>query len=143
VHIYSSLRDGYLCQGQNSDRHWGGLRYVYPQDRLLYQVLLITWSPGICLAFAKLLLENGCNVLIGDLALRPEALVVVDKYTTKSNDSARAVFQKTDVTDWLQLDKMFTVAEQEFGEIDIVCPGAGVFEPVRLALTIFCSVSSI
>ena len=26
---------------------------------------------------------------------------------------------------------MFEVAEQEFGEIDVVCPGAGVFEPVQ------------
>ncbi|KAL1970945.1 hypothetical protein VTN77DRAFT_2779 [Rasamsonia byssochlamydoides] len=84
---------------------------------------------GINLSFAKLLLENGCNVLIADLALRSEAQIVVDKYSAKSSDSARAVFQKTDVTDWLQLERMFKVAEQEFGEIDIVCPGAGVYEP--------------
>ena len=29
-----------------------------------------------------------------------------------------------------QLERMFEVAEQEFGELDIVCPGAGIFEPV-------------
>lgn len=34
------------------------------------------------------------------------------------------------MTDWPQLEKMFEVAEKEFGEIDIVCPGAGVYEPV-------------
>ncbi|KAJ5908463.1 transmembrane amino acid transporter protein-domain-containing protein [Penicillium taxi] len=81
---------------------------------------------GINLCFAKLLVENGCNVLIADLGLRPEATEFVDKY---SNSPVRAVFQKTDVTDWPQLDRMFQVAEKEFGEIDIVCPGAGVFEP--------------
>jgi hypothetical protein len=27
---------------------------------------------------------------------------------------------------------MFEVAEREFGEIDIVCPGAGVYEPVSV-----------
>lgn len=84
---------------------------------------------GINLSFAKLLLENGCNVLIADLALRPEAQSVVDQYSANSSSSPRAVFQKTDVTDWPQLEKMFEVAEKEFGEIDIVCPGAGVYEP--------------
>ena len=34
------------------------------------------------------------------------------------------------MTDWKQLELMFEVAEKEFGEIDIVCPGAGVYEPV-------------
>lgn len=62
--------------------------------------------------------------------MRPEALELVEKHSTKSESSARAVFQKTDVTDWAQLERMFEVAEREFGEIDIVCPGAGVYEPV-------------
>ncbi|OQE40319.1 hypothetical protein PENCOP_c006G05976 [Penicillium coprophilum] len=81
---------------------------------------------GINLSFAKLLAENGCNVLIADLALRPEAQGLADKHKT---GAARVVFQKTDVTDWVQLERMFEVAEKEFGEIDIVCPGAGVYEP--------------
>lgn len=83
---------------------------------------------GINLSFAQRLLDNGCNVLIADLGLRPEAQVLVDKHTAAP---ARAIFQQTDVTDWQQLERMFEVAEKEFGEIDIVCPGAGVFEPVR------------
>jgi len=53
--------------------------------------------------------------------------VLVEKH---SAGPARAIFQKTDVTDWMQLERMFEVAEREFGEIDIVCPGAGVYEPV-------------
>ncbi|PGH19668.1 hypothetical protein AJ80_03823 [Polytolypa hystricis UAMH7299] len=81
---------------------------------------------GINLCFVKLLLENGCNCVLADLGLRPEAQALVDKYTTSS---PRAVFQQTDVTDWLQLERMFDVAEKEFGEIDIVCPGAGIYEP--------------
>lgn len=75
-----------------------------------------------------MLVENGCNVLIADLALRPEAQVFVDEHKT---DSPRVVFQETNVVDWAQLERMFEVAEKEFGEIDIVCPGAGVYEPVR------------
>lgn len=71
--------------------------------------------------------ENGCNVLIADLAVRPEAEVLVKKH---SSGPARVVFQQTDVRDWIQLERMFEVAEREFGEIDVVCPGAGVYEPV-------------
>ncbi|KAJ5165445.1 Short-chain dehydrogenase/reductase SDR [Penicillium coprophilum] len=81
---------------------------------------------GINLSFAKLLVESGCNVLIADLALRPEAQGLADKHKT---GAARVIFQQTDVTDWVQLERMFEVAEREFGEIDIVCPGAGVYEP--------------
>lgn len=73
-------------------------------------------------------MENGCNVLIADLALRPEAQALADKHKT---GAARVVFQETNVIDWVQLERMFEVAEKEFGEIDIVCPGAGVYEPVR------------
>ncbi|KUL92464.1 hypothetical protein ZTR_02557 [Talaromyces verruculosus] len=82
---------------------------------------------GINLAFAELLLKNGCNVVIADLGLRPEAQAVVNKFNGRSG-TARAVFQKTDVTDWVQLEELFKVAEREFTEIDIVCPGAGVYE---------------
>jgi 3-hydroxybutyrate dehydrogenase len=85
---------------------------------------------GINLCFAKLLLEKGCNVVFADLALRPEAKAVVSQYSATSS-GAMAVFQKTDVTDWAQLDRMFEVAISHFGGADIVCPGAGVYEPVR------------
>lgn len=84
---------------------------------------------GINFAFAKLLLEGGCNVLIADLTLRPEAKALVETYST---GSPQAIFQETDVRDWLQLERMFEVAEKELGEIDIVCPGAGVYEPVSV-----------
>jgi hypothetical protein len=80
---------------------------------------------GINLEFARLLLQHGANVLIADLALRPEAQELVKQYEAKSN---KAIFQKTDVTSWPQLEAMFTVAQEAFGSVDIVCPGAGVFE---------------
>lgn len=80
-------------------------------------------GPGINLEFARLLLRNGANVVFADLALRPEAQSLVDEYKDK------ATFQKTDVTSWQQLDQMFQTAQDKFGSIDIVCPGAGVYEP--------------
>ncbi|KIW71169.1 hypothetical protein PV04_03364 [Phialophora macrospora] len=81
---------------------------------------------GINLEFARLLLQHGANVLFADLALRPEAQELVSQYTSTPN---KAVFQKTDVTSWPDLDAMFSAAIDHFGAIDIVCPGAGVFEP--------------
>ncbi|TGO07560.1 hypothetical protein BTUL_0265g00090 [Botrytis tulipae] len=83
---------------------------------------------GINFCFVKLLLSKGCNVLIADLALRPEAEELISKYSDSSN-GPKAVFLKTDVTEWVQLEKMFEVATEQFGGADIVCPGAGVFEP--------------
>ncbi|KAF2631366.1 NAD(P)-binding protein [Macroventuria anomochaeta] len=81
---------------------------------------------GINYCFAKLLLDKGCNVLIADLSLRPEAQRLVEQYSTST---PRAVFQKTDVTNWAELENMFAQATEEFGKIDIVCPGAGIYDP--------------
>ena len=83
---------------------------------------------GINFCFAQLLLSSGCNVLIADLALRPESEDLINKY---SNQSPRARFQRTDVTSWDQLTAMFDTCEKEFGSADIICPGAGVYEPVQ------------
>ncbi|KAH7024377.1 putative short chain dehydrogenase/ reductase [Microdochium trichocladiopsis] len=87
---------------------------------------------GINLAFAQLLLENNCNVLFADLTMRQEAQVLVNKYSQAdpTSSAARAAFHRTDVTDWSQLEAMFLAAESAFNTpIDIVCPGAGVYEP--------------
>ena len=86
---------------------------------------------GINLAFAQQLLARDCNVVIADLGLRPEAKELVDSHSSSSSGKGRAVFQQTDVTNWEHLERMFETAEREFGEVDIVCPGAGVYEPVR------------
>jgi len=72
---------------------------------------------GINYCFAKLLLEKNCNVVIADLALRPEAQRLIDEYTSQP----RAVFVKTNVVIWDELTNMFDVAEKEFGGADIVC----------------------
>ncbi|KAF2728511.1 NAD-dependent 15-hydroxyprostaglandin dehydrogenase [Polyplosphaeria fusca] len=84
---------------------------------------------GINYCFVQLLLSRGCNVLLADLALRPEAQKLVEQYAEKQEGKPRAVFQKTDVTIWKELEHMFDVAKQEFGTVDIVCPGAGIYDP--------------
>jgi 3-hydroxybutyrate dehydrogenase len=86
---------------------------------------------GICLAFTELLLLNNCNVLIADLKLTSEAREIIAAKQSESG-AGRVVFRQTDVTDWKQLQAAFDVAMDEFGGLDIVCPGAGLFEPVAL-----------
>ena len=85
--------------------------------------------PGINFCFAALLLSRGCSVVIADISLRPEAQKLVDEYSTKEAGRPRVVFVQTDVTDWQQLERMFSVGVDEFGQIDIVCPGAGIYDP--------------
>lgn len=85
---------------------------------------------GITLAFAQLLLSRGCNVLFADLALRPEAKRLVDRYSRGGTSGPRAAFRKCDVTRWDDLKGAFEGAMAEFGGVDVVCPGAGVYEPV-------------
>ena len=68
-------------------------------------------------------------MVFADLSLRPEARELVDQHSTGADGKARAVFVKTDVVHWDQLTGMFDAADREFGGVDIVCPGAGVYEP--------------
>ncbi|TID27576.1 hypothetical protein E2P81_ATG00331 [Venturia nashicola] len=81
---------------------------------------------GINFAFAKLLLSEKCSVVVADLALRPEAAKHFADFKTSS---PRVVFVKTDVSSWAALENMFTIAIKEFGKVDILCAGAGIFEP--------------
>jgi 3-hydroxybutyrate dehydrogenase len=55
----------------------------------------------------------------------------VNEHTNPAKaELGKAAFQETDVTEWKQLERMFSVAETHFGAVDIVVPGAGVYEPV-------------
>ncbi|KAF4959435.1 hypothetical protein FGADI_1656 [Fusarium gaditjirri] len=84
---------------------------------------------GICLAFAKQLLENGCSVVIADLKLRPEAEEFVNKWATTESGKPTVHFHKTDISDWAQISSLWEAALEKLGQIDIVCNGAGVYEP--------------
>ncbi len=90
------------------------------------RIALITGAgSGINFAFAKILYEAKAHVLIADLGLTPEAAEWM-----ATVDSSRVHFQKTDVTDWQQLEDAFNTAEEKFGGVvDIITPGAGVYEP--------------
>ncbi|KJY00665.1 hypothetical protein TI39_contig319g00007 [Zymoseptoria brevis] len=79
---------------------------------------------GICLELTRKLLKAGCNVTVADLALRPEAKDVVAEWK-----EGRVIFVETDVSDWKQLQAAFDKTVEVFGRLDIVVPGAGLFEP--------------
>ncbi|PYH91170.1 NAD(P)-binding protein [Aspergillus ellipticus CBS 707.79] len=83
---------------------------------------------GINLAFASLLLSRTCNVVIADIALRPEAEQLIANHEAP-DASPRAIFVRTDVTSWADLARMFDHALATFGEFHILCPGAGIYEP--------------
>lgn len=83
---------------------------------------------GICLELTRKLLDQGCSVVIADLALRPEAQELVAR--TAQGTGPKAVFVKTDVAMWEELQGAFERCMGEFGRLDLVVPGAGVFEPV-------------
>lgn len=73
-------------------------------------------------------MSRGCNVVFADISLRPEAKDLIARYEGKDK-SPRAFFVQTDVTSWVALTKMFDSTVAEFGSFDVVCPGAGVYEP--------------
>ena len=53
------------------------------------------------------------------------------KSKLKTKDAkVKAVFAKTDVTKWDQIGHAFDEAVSTLGRLDIVCAGAGIFEPV-------------
>ena len=71
------------------------------------------------------MLAKNCNVVIGDLKLTFEAQELVN-----NTEQPKLVFKQTDVTNWKELGELFSFTEKELGAPDVVCPAAGIFEPV-------------
>jgi NAD(P)-dependent dehydrogenase (short-subunit alcohol dehydrogenase family) len=67
--------------------------------------------------------------VIADLKLRPEAEELVNKWATTEGGKPTVHFYKTDISDWAQISSLWDVALEKFGQIDIVCNGAGIYEP--------------
>ncbi|KAF5516051.1 putative oxidoreductase [Colletotrichum siamense] len=85
---------------------------------------------GINLAFAEQLLTAGCSVIFADIALRPEAEELIAKYPHPSKDeSPSAVYHKMDQSNWAQVSETWEFALKTFGRVDLLCPGAGIWEP--------------
>ncbi|KIW92759.1 uncharacterized protein Z519_06607 [Cladophialophora bantiana CBS 173.52] len=81
-------------------------------------------SSGINLAFAKLLVSRGAHVVVADVQETPAF-----KDFQQEPKSTKVLFHKTDVSNWKDLERLFTFTNSELGPIDLLCNGAGVFEP--------------
>ncbi|KIW94209.1 uncharacterized protein Z519_05525 [Cladophialophora bantiana CBS 173.52] len=81
-------------------------------------------ASGINLAFVKLLISKGANVIVGDI----QESSAFKEFENEPR-STKLLFQKTDVSKWNELEALFKRAQAELGSLDIVCNGAGVFEP--------------
>lgn len=69
-------------------------------------------------------------MVVADINLRPEAEATLAKYPYPAQDGKpAAVFKKTDQANWAQLSELWDFALKEFGRVELVCPGAGIWEP--------------
>jgi 3-hydroxybutyrate dehydrogenase len=85
---------------------------------------------GINLAFAKALYGYGCSVLIADLGLHKDALAWLKSIEVDRSD-VKVEFHKADVSKWAELEGCFDAFAEKIGGVPyIVCPGAGIYEPV-------------
>jgi NAD(P)-dependent dehydrogenase (short-subunit alcohol dehydrogenase family) len=83
-------------------------------------------QPGIGIELAKFVHAKDAKVLIADLRLTPKAESLVDGKT--------AIYLKTDVAKWSELENIVTVSKDVFGDVpDVYVAGAAVFEPVWLS----------
>ncbi|KAH7134415.1 hypothetical protein EDB81DRAFT_949731 [Dactylonectria macrodidyma] len=85
---------------------------------------------GINHSFAEQLLNAGCSVIFADIALRPEAEATVAKFPHPPTDGApSAVFRHVDQSNWSHISTTWAFALEIFGRVDLLCPGAGIWEP--------------
>ncbi|KAJ5131989.1 hypothetical protein N7448_006147 [Penicillium atrosanguineum] len=96
-----------------------------PLDPRGKKAIITGGGSGIGLSFAKALYDNGCSVLLADLSLHASAQEWLQ--SIESQPSPKVRFQKTDVTDWRQLELAFDVFDKEFGGTPR--HRAGVYEP--------------
>lgn len=95
------------------------------------KVAIVTGAgSGIGHAVAKLLLEAGCSVVFADLSLRPAAEQTLEKHAISTDERPlSAIFHKTNVADWSQLNDLWETALKKFGQVDIIANIAGVYDP--------------
>jgi NAD(P)-dependent dehydrogenase (short-subunit alcohol dehydrogenase family) len=78
-------------------------------------------SSGIGLETAEFFYELGCNVVFVGGRKRPP--------TSVPSDSPRILILQCNISSWDSQVDVFVATIAKFGQIDIVCPNAGVAEP--------------
>ncbi|KAF3767175.1 putative short chain dehydrogenase/ reductase [Cryphonectria parasitica EP155] len=85
---------------------------------------------GINLAFAEQLLLAGCSVIFADIALRDEAKALIAKFPHPAKEGGpSALYHVYDQSNWTSISQTWEFALKTFPRIDILCPGAGIWEP--------------
>lgn len=76
----------------------------------------------------SLLLDAGASAIFADIALRPEAEATLANFPHPSTDGGpSAIFHQMDQLDWSQINATWAFALENFGKIDLLCPGAGIW----------------
>jgi cyclopentanol dehydrogenase len=94
-------------------------------SRLTGKVALISGAArGIGATAARLFVEEGANVVLGDV-LDQEGRSVADRLNGRT-ESKHAVYERLDVTSANDWDNAVAVAEREFGALNVLVNNAGV-----------------
>lgn len=69
--------------------------------------------------------------MIADLRLRPEAEATINEHPhiNAGSNSVSAMFCRTDMSNWRDISEMWETTTRDFGRVDIVVNGAGIYEP--------------
>lgn len=114
---------GWLPHGPSACSALGGSAYSHSKGPLSGKVAVVTGaSSGIGAAVAVALAREGCHVAIA--ARRSSALQDVRRRIAIHN--GRILIQETDVTDPLQVHRLFVNTTSQLGPVDIVVSCAGV-----------------
>jgi NAD(P)-dependent dehydrogenase (short-subunit alcohol dehydrogenase family) len=93
--------------------------------RLSGKIALVTGAArerGIGRGIALALAEEGCDVVVNDVAAEDEGQELVEQIRGLGR---RATFYQADVSDRASVDEMVEAAVQELGRLDVVCSNAG------------------
>jgi len=100
-----------------------------PGNPLAGQVALITGAAKrIGRSIALRLAADGADIVVNYASSKPEADTLVAEIKSTGR---RAIAAKADVSQRLDVQKLFSAAENEFGRLDILVNNAGTFFPAK------------
>jgi pteridine reductase len=100
-----------------------------PGNPLAGQVALITGAAKrIGRSIALRLAADGADIVVNYASSKPEADALVAEIQSAGR---RAIAAKADVSQRLDVQKLFSAAENEFGRLDILVNNAGTFFPAK------------
>ncbi len=100
-----------------------------PGNSLAGQVALITGAAKrIGRSIALRLAADGADIVVNYASSKPEADALVAEIKSASR---RAIAVQADVSHRLDVQKLFSAAENEFGRLDILVNNAGTFFPAK------------